>query len=328
MADELPSSAADVDLSRTGSLYLLSAQAAASDLFDVPPMLAPIRVFPDFSVTVEKFIGHESTDFIGSEKDTIIDAVLFLGFHALNASAVDASPDDDTFKSLLQRLSLLSAHTPSAALRYNAHVLASTILHSHPSDHVRLSFIQDTLEHCPYENLKASSIAWLKEEILTATKNTNPTPPAPTPLFSSPSTLSALSPFLFLNPHPLITSPPDFSPFQAHLPFYLAVLNFYYLLLASDSLFASLHVSSLTQNIHLRETFLSPLFQVVAQLGKEIGDGGERGVQREGDGDHAGGRDDDLDRLGPGSGPGEISELDVMREVLDRVDEAMRRRGL
>ena len=270
-AGDLPTSAADVQLSRTGSLPLLCAFTAASSLFDVKTAMPPMNIFPEYAAILESFIGDESMNGIGLERASFADAVIFLGLFILETSSVSPPQDKHSFTSTLQRLSLLSANTPSAPLRYNAHLLTTKILHSHPSGETRLAFIQDTLQHCPYENLKTSAVGWLKDEILLGDeenrKRTGPSTSTSTP-FTSPSTLSTLSSTLFLDPRQLPPSSPsnEHSTFLSHHSFYLAVLNFLYLLLTSPSLFLSLDIKSLIQTSELRLRFLDPLKQISDQI--------------------------------------------------------------
>lgn len=151
--------------------------------------------------------------------------------------APEDDDDNDTFTNTLQRLSLLSANTPSAPLRYHAHLLTSRLLHAHPNENLRLSFINDTLQHCPYETLKASAVGWLKDEILLAASNNNNnnnTDKAEADDYATSSIfkttparlLEICSPYLFHNPSSLAAM--SHAEFLAHRPFFLAVLNLCY----------------------------------------------------------------------------------------------------
>lgn len=264
MNGELPSSAADVQLSRTGSLLLFSAFTAAYSLFDVKTAIPPMDIFPEYAAILEGFIGDESMNGIGLKRASFADAVIFLGLFISDTSTYTPPKDDQTFTGTLQRISLLSANSPSARLRFNAHLLTTKILHSHPSDDTRLAFIQDTLQHCPYENLKTSAVGWLKDEILSADRSDSVGPSHSAP-FRSPSTLSTLCPFLFLDPRKL-TSSNDYSSFHSHYSFYLAVLNLLYLLLTSPSLYLSLDIKSFIQTSNIRLRFLAPLKEISGEL--------------------------------------------------------------
>ncbi|KAL8686599.1 MAG: hypothetical protein Q9218_006992, partial [Villophora microphyllina] len=233
--DNLPSSAADVPHSRPGCLYLLCATIASTTLFHAPSTVPPLAIFPTYSTILSNHLSNPSSPSVGTEAPSAIDGLLFLGIHILETTGLVQPPKDDKmFTDTLRLLSLLSANTPFAPLRYNAHVLTSRILHTHPNDQVRLSFIKDTLEHCPYENLKASAVGWLKDEIIAAN---SPLSPATgdtansTNLFTTPTCLSTLSSHLFLSPSSLSTEA-----FQAHIPFFLAALNLYYFLLSMPGL--------------------------------------------------------------------------------------------
>lgn len=270
-AYDLPSTASDVPLSYTGSLHLLSAMAAASALFDVPTPLPKMRIFPEYTAILGNFIAEPESGGIGSEPETLLDSILFLGSFILSSQEATLPPNDETFTAILQRLSLLSANTPSPTLRYHAHLLTSELLHSHPSDHVRLAFIKDTLEHCPYENLKASAVGWLKDEILTADAHPHDHTNDSASIFATPTALTTLAPLLFPDLHS--TDQPHeqgYHSFRAHQPFYLAVLNLYYLLLSSQSLFPRLEIARLTENYNIRNGFLQGLSDMSKAFRGEI----------------------------------------------------------
>ncbi len=262
--EALPSTASDVPLSRTGSLYLLATMAASSALFDAPASLPLLRLVPDFAAIIATSLGNAATGSTGAEPEPLIDAVLFLGFLIMSAGQGIPVDNDSMFNNILQRLSLLSANMPSPVLRYHTHLLTSTILHSHPSDHVRLSFIRDTLEHCPYENLKGSAVGWLKDEIIATDKiNQNRKEgDAEMSIFATPEVLTTLAPFLFPDPNSLMegqSTTDGYATFQAHQAFYLAVVNLLYLLVSSPSMFARLEIQALVKN-HGVEQFLEALF--------------------------------------------------------------------
>ena len=281
--EELPSTASDVPLSRTGSLYMLAIMAASSTFFDAPASLPPwLSLSSDFAAMLSSVLGDANSGSTGGEPEALIDAVLFLGFCILNtkphnAIATSAEQDDGIYSSILQRLSLLSANLPSPALRYNAHLLTSSLLHFHPSDHFRLAFIRDTLEHCPFENLKASAVGWLKDELLLADKEKTTIQHSdltdPMPIFTTPAALVTLSPFLIPNVNDILkgqtTATDSYTIFQAYQPFFLATLNLLYLLLTSPILSKRL---SLEEGFDLfsREDFLQPLFDTSRSLRTSI----------------------------------------------------------
>ena len=279
--------ASDVPFSRTGSLYLLGTMAASSAFFRAPASLPTLNFDPEYAAILGSSLGDSATGSTGTEPEPLIDAVLFLGFLILENEQKLPPKNDQLYNNILQRLSLLSANLPSPVLRYHAHVLTSLILHLHPEDHSRLAFIRDTLEHCPFENLKASAVGWLKTELLSADKvaegeqqDTHHS------IFATPAALSTLAPSLYPNLNTLMEGQSvtdSQATLQAHESFFLAVLNLLYLLLSSPSLSVRLGVAaSLQENPKHFADFLDPISNATRKfrssiLSGEIGYGDEEG---------------------------------------------------
>lgn len=240
--------------------------AASSTFFDAPASLPSLSLVPDFAGILASSLGDSATGSTGAESEPLIDAVLFLGFLIINAqpNVTGGSDSDHVFNNVLQRLSLLSANMPSPVLRYHAHLLTSTILHHNPSENSRLAFIRDTLEHCPFENLKASAIGWLKDEILAAEKDEqSKEADAEDSIFATSAALTTLAPFIFPNPEKLMEGQSitnSYATFQANEPFYLAVLNLLYLLLSSATLSGRLQMAEIAKRSELPR-FLDSLLQ-------------------------------------------------------------------
>ena len=256
--------------------------AASSTLFNSPASLPPLSLVPDFAGILASSLGDSATGSTGTESEPLIDAVLFLGFLIINwQSEIPTKGDsggggdkEHAFTNILQRLSLLSANMPSPVLRYHAHLLTSTILHLNPSENSRLAFIRDTLEHCPFENLKASAIGWLKDEILTAEKaeQSKNEPDSEGSIFATSAALSTLAPFIFPNPEKLMEGQSitdSFATFQAYQPFYLAVLNLLYLLLSSATLSRRLNMAEVAKENELPR-FLDSLLQAAKKFQSSI----------------------------------------------------------
>ena len=256
--------------------------AASSTLFDSPASLPPLSLVPDFAGILASSLGDSATGSTGAESEPLVDAVLFLGFviissqpsHPIRGDSEGRGEDEYAFTNILQRLSLLSANMPSPVLRYHAHLLTSSILHLNPSEKSRLAFIRDTLEHCPFENLKASAIGWLKDEILAAEKaeQSRNEPDAEASIFTTSAPLSTLAPFIFPNPEKLMegqTNTDSYATFQAYQPFYLAVLNFLYLLLSSNTLSGRLQMADVAKQNELPR-FLDSLLQIAKKFQSSV----------------------------------------------------------
>lgn len=265
MDDELPSKASDVPLSRNGSLHLFCASLASYTLFDSPVKPPTPSLYPEFSMMLSKILGPSASSTLGQENVVSLDALLFLGCYIVKSTQTVDPTGNPEIRDILQRLALLSANIPSAALRYQAHLLTSTILHRYLLPDVRLAFIKDTLEHCPYENLKASAVGWLKDEILNAQKlisdvSRGNTGTADVSVFATREILLTIGPLLLVDASILVKSDlksafgidtPPLQRFQAYAafeqfqPFVLAVLNLIFLLLSSPGIFSCLEIKSI-----------------------------------------------------------------------------------
>jgi hypothetical protein len=279
--DEPPASPDEIPLSKTGSLFLLAALKAAETFYDRPIITPPISIFPQHAMFVKNFLGADTKAALGLEPDALVDTILFLGLLALQANAIGEPAADEDFNEYLQNISLLSSNSSSPGLRYQAHYLCTTVLRSHPHDLVRLSFIRDTLEHCPYENLKTSAVSWIKGETIEA--NLPGAPPLTDSddspcIFATPVALSTLSPFLFPDLTERLTAPSihdSYMQFMADLSFYLAALNFYYLLLKAKHLHSPLDIRGLSQQSDIGGSYLTPLNQAAARYKDGLKEGGE-----------------------------------------------------
>jgi hypothetical protein len=285
--EEPPSSATDIPLSKTGSLLLFTARSIKEELYSKSTTGGDVQidVFPDHAALLSNFTSEVGLQNAGLEPEALLDAILALGLIALERNRVGEPRDDDHFTKYLQTTSLISANTPSPSLRYHAHYLTSTILRSHPSDVVRLTFIRDTLEHCPYENLKASAVAWLKGETLEANmqhhshshdgENKHDDDSS---IFATPVALQTVRPYLFPDLSQSWTSTGELSEgwmqFKQELGFYLAALNFYYLLLTAKVLHENLDIVGLHRESGIEESYLKPLKEVIGKFREGLKEGG------------------------------------------------------
>ncbi|KAF2102733.1 DUF1760-domain-containing protein [Rhizodiscina lignyota] len=312
--DDPPSTAEEVPLSKTGSLFLFVAYIAKSALYETKGASYPFSIFPEHATLLENFIGNTSPQSIGLEPEALIDALIFLGLVALENNSIGEPADDEHFNQYLQTMSLISANCLSPSLRYQAHYLTTTILRSHPDDMVRLSFIRDTLEHCPYENLKASAVSWLKGETIEANlirphKESKIDTHEPETIFATPVAISTVAPYLFpdLSVDLAPTSPISdaWALFRQNMTLYITTLNFYYFLLRATPLHAPLAIASLHSESDLGGSYLGPLRSALERFSKSLTDGELKDV--EGDDDEVRG------------------ELGIFKEVLERIEEEVKK---
>ncbi|KAI9816915.1 MAG: hypothetical protein M1827_001560 [Pycnora praestabilis] len=274
--DSPPSSVEAIPLSKVGSLFLFMARTASLRLYYSTTLEPQLPIFPDHTVIVRNFMGGASPGAISSfSTGALTDSILALGLIAINEERIGQAEDDEGFSQYLQTISLISANNPSPTLRYHAHVLTSSVLHSHPSDIVRLSFIRDTLEHCPYENLKSSAVGWLKEETMNAHDPSTSTRPESEPsIFATPVALDTLAPFLFPDlTHDLgvPTISESWMIFKLNSSFYLATLNLYYLLISAKHLCQSLDIPNLHNNNDIGGSYIHHLRQASNKFKESLG---------------------------------------------------------
>lgn len=195
----------------------------------------------------------------------MIDSILFIGCYAVSKSQIGSPKNDTEFKSYLHKLSKISSDTPFPTLRYHAHHLLTTVLHSHPSSSVRYNFIREILEQDEYENLKVSAVSWFKDEILTL-PNDRVESHKQTPLYSA---FEASMPQLFPNIpsqfRNLNISEQRYVLFQRRIPFYLATLNLLYFLSFSPY-YEQLEIDALCKSYEIQPCFLRPLASMCRRL--------------------------------------------------------------
>ncbi|CUS15505.1 unnamed protein product [Tuber aestivum] len=248
-----PSSAEDIPLSKTGALLLL-----AQRLTRYP--LSSLSIFPSHSDISRNFLVNGS----GQHQPAIVDAVLFLGALALHqGGGLGSAPGLDDFLLYLQTFAAISATSSSPQARFLAHYHVSTCISKHPDEAVRLAYIKDTLEHCPFETLKAAVVGILKDEILSASLST---PPKLNSIFASPVCLEELFNVLF--PEVEIG---DFDDFKNYYPTLVATANFYYFLVLSPACREKLGVGERKFAERVERKFLTSVGRALEGISPEGG---------------------------------------------------------
>ncbi|TKA57875.1 hypothetical protein B0A55_11485, partial [Friedmanniomyces simplex] len=319
---EPPASAEDVPLSRVGAVLLYTARQTSTILYDMSSKSASsaaddqeFTIFPDHQSLLKHCLSSpaQGTGTLGTEPEALIDAILALGLTCLERDSMGEPASDEQFNDYLQVTALLSSNCPSPNLRGHAHYLATTVLRSQPDDNARRAFIRDTLEHCPFENLKVSAVGWIKGETIEANPPTSmpghlgraPDPEARS-IFATPFALESLAPYLFPSLHTeLITAPvaEAWQIFQLNLSFYLTSLNFLYLLLCAKHLHHNLSIADLWKDNDVAGSFLQPLRDAGQRFGIALDDVGELTDERT---------------------PGVVAELTLLDETIERVTRAVR----
>nr|POF13634.1 hypothetical protein CFP56_02657 [Quercus suber] len=314
--DEPPTSAKDIPLSRIGALFLYTAIQVSRILYDRPSPNQHLAIFHDHRELLRNCLAspENGSGFLGQEPEALVDAVLVLGLICLEENEIGQPESNEQFNEYLQVTALLSSNCPSPNLRGHAHYLTSTVLRSQPDDEVRFGFIHDTMEHCPFENLKVSAVGWIKGETIEANGPTlmpghnhdhDETDGGESSIFATPKALERLGPYLFPSLHvDLVTAPvPEaWMTFRTNVSFYLASLNFIYLLLHARQLHQKLEIQDLWTNADIAGSFLQPLRDARARFSQELGSNGE---------------------LAGESGEEVRAELNLLEQTIERVTQAV-----
>ncbi|CZT23679.1 uncharacterized protein RCC_09393 [Ramularia collo-cygni] len=289
--DEPPASAEDIPLSRLGSLLLYSARQASTILYDRQSYAgAPFELFPHHQELLKHGLSSPGmgTGQLGTEPEALIDSVLALGLVSLERNQIGEPRSDEQFNEYLQVIALLSSNCPNSNLRGHAHYLTTTVLRSQPDDAARLSFIRDTLEHCPFENLKVAAVGWIKGETIEANpmvsmhSHSHETESSES-VFAKPLALDSLAPFLFpslqaeLNVAPIQDA---WMTFQTNISFYLSSLNFLFLLLHAEHIRESLAIADLWNDADIAASFLQPLRDARKRFGDALVEGGDLATEK------------------------------------------------
>ncbi|KAF2156622.1 DUF1760-domain-containing protein [Myriangium duriaei CBS 260.36] len=324
---EPPNTAADVPYSKTGSLLLYTARTVGRSLYSKQPTGPHISIFPTHQYLLSSFVSSSNLGgaMTGTEPEALLDALLALALQAIEANDVGQPDDTEKFNSYLQVMSLIASNCPSPSLRYVAFFVTSTILRSNPSDIERLAFIRDTLQHCPFDNLKVAAISWIKGETIEASGSSHQQPGSEassstsrptsagkdnTSIFATPIAIDSLSPYLFPDLTHDLSAPSiidSWASFDQNLQFYLGSLNFYFLLLSADHLQQSLNIGELHVNNDIGGSFLGPLGEATARFRKDSRAGGELSKRWTDEGDFA----------------AEVAKLELMEATLERVTTAV-----
>ncbi|TGO24104.1 hypothetical protein BPAE_0112g00230 [Botrytis paeoniae] len=220
--DDLPDSPEDIPLSPVGCLFLLTSLIFSSVMFKSKTPEPVMSIFPDHAKLVARFFESAAGSSIA-----IVDAVVAIGLWLEHSNKfVSGEFKDNDYMAHLRALSLWSATNPSPGLRYCTHKLTSAILHAHPVDAMRLTFISNTLKGSSDEigaiALKASAITWLKEELITAHERKTQT------LFSTTSALLETQSQIFPNLSSLVDKSDEelSDELVESFPVHMAALNF------------------------------------------------------------------------------------------------------
>ena len=250
--------------SREGLLYLIAMRASNIEDGEVA-LPCSVSVFSDHYNILNSFDQELPLQTL---TNALLDAVLLLGWTALLSNGGYVEPEHKrVFFEYLDKLNVVSSQSSCADLRYLYHRFSSLILHLHTSSTTRLEYIKGMLRHPPYANLTIAALRWFKTEVLCATNDRASTTPAVQGL-KCVSLTQELGENVFATPAALRSIGPPISAFPSNLdhrevpfqfPFWIAVLNLFYVLLASPSILARLEVAQVFEELRIAPDFVHVL---------------------------------------------------------------------
>jgi hypothetical protein len=247
-----------VPLSRRGALFLL-AHRFSSDPSSVGDALF---IYPQHSSIAETFMIYGQ----GQSQPAVTDAILFLGLLSLQKFGLGEVPEsNEQFFIYLQIFSVIStsARSPQARFLANSHV--ARCLRAHPNEAVRLAYVRDTLEHCPFQSVKAAVVGILKDEILHATlpEETSSAPRSPNSIFGTGACLEEIFDVLFPDLEKMFggtgSEEKAWELFKEIYPCIGATVNLYLLLLLNDDLGTRLRATSKRFGEKVDARYLQPV---------------------------------------------------------------------
>ncbi|KAK4143658.1 YAP1-binding protein 2 [Dichotomopilus funicola] len=193
-----------IALSTGGSVCLVAYWVFSSTVFDSKHPEPEMRVFPEHFAILDKFLQDDAHAQIQSSVGTI-EALVTIGLWLQSNNLLSTnptspltnpttSPEDPTsdFMRYIHLTTLIALYHPAIQVRNAASVLAGLILHADPEEEDRLKVLEDLLENCMFATLKARAVAWLREELISASTPSPSKPPQQTTLFATPQALEAV----------------------------------------------------------------------------------------------------------------------------------------
>ncbi|KAK4232037.1 YAP-binding/ALF4/Glomulin [Podospora fimiseda] len=196
-----PSDPSEISLPTGGAVILLTYWIFSSTIFDASHKSPDIHIFSEHFELLDKFLQDDAQARIQKTPGTI-EAIIAIGLwlHFSNLLGFEFSelnkeqdPQTSDFMRYTHLATLVALFHPNLPVRNAASTLAGLVFHSDPSDEDRLKILYDLLENCGFATLKARAVAWLKEELISATSGDNPS------LFSTTQALETLQYVVFPN---------------------------------------------------------------------------------------------------------------------------------
>ncbi|KAJ2906200.1 uncharacterized protein MKZ38_002625 [Zalerion maritima] len=218
-----------IPLSTGGTICIVAYMVFSTAIFGAGHPVPGLHIFPNHHKLLAGYMGE---DFQKSATVTpgTVDGLIAIGQWLKHSDKVSCV-DNPNYMEYMHFLGLTAVYHPFPLVRNATSSLAGEMLHYNPNDEERLRILEDLIENCTFDALRACAVSWLREEIIAAQNNDNPN------VFMSSECIDALEYHLFPNMTPI---PDDgaaafWQNWQTNRLFYLKVANFaYFLFKASD----------------------------------------------------------------------------------------------
>ena len=187
----------------------------------------------------------------------------------------DGAIVDDKGSSLymeyLHFLGLTAVFHPHILVRNATTSLAGEILHYDPDDEDRLRVLEDLIENCTFDALRASAVSWLREEIIAAEAKNLPT------IFMSADCIDHLQYHLFPNLSLMLDQPPgnNWPLWTTSRLFYHQVANFAFFLFGGNG--RHKHLIPKGMGAAVEQRFALPLMEACKRMLRAIRNREEQG---------------------------------------------------
>lgn len=293
--EDVPKSADDIHLERHGCLLFLAARCVTSILFSSAQSVEVLPVFPNLVTVFANFLNPSQPlhSMVSEEPEPLIDSLLSLA--VVSSTGHLAVPQDETTFQRLVLSIVACTRTPAIQSTGRIRIVASTIFRGNPDALARFHLIYKVFEDDELSFARESAVDWLKEELLpTTSKDTSEAAETKDSIFQDASHFSKIFAFIYRAPTGNWTSLRDadissllgvWASFTHGLtPYYLSILNFYFLLIKSPILYSKLDLKSLSPPFKSR--FFLPLkglaqsmstdTEITARIDMEVGSDVER----------------------------------------------------
>ncbi|KAI0802365.1 YAP-binding/ALF4/Glomulin [Xylaria sp. FL0064] len=246
----------DIQLSQGGTACLIAYWIFSTDAFGSDNPDPKLSLFPDHLDMIRLFLGPDAKTEI-TNNPGVADALIAIGL-GLHHRGLIAATEDTSYMVYHHYLTLIAVFHPDIQVRNAATRFAGALLHSDPDDESRLDILQDLLENCQFETLKACAVQWLQEEIIAAQKGNASS------IFSKPEVIERLQYEIFPDTRSISADIDGFVEYwKDNQSFLLQVANFAYFLFNArkDLVPAGMDAA-------VGQRFAEPLITAAAKLGK------------------------------------------------------------